>query len=137
MTIDQARQQAEISKKLDAKGAEIISSLRDYITKEFSEHITILYTSTKSRLYVTFYGLHLLLRVEIIWDSKVSATIAAYELSTVSQKAVALDVTYTFDSIGNLVSGTTARVMHINEFPSSFLAEVFSALQARTTILKP
>jgi hypothetical protein len=137
MTIDQAHQQAEHSKKLTAKGAEIIASLKDYITKEFSEHIKILDTSTDCRLHVTFYGLSLLFRVEIVWDSKLSATISACELSGVPQKVVALEVAYKFDSVGNIVSVTTAHVMDIKTFPSSFLAEVFSALQARTAILKP
>jgi hypothetical protein len=72
-----------------------------------------------------------------VWDAKLSAHISAYELSGVPQKVVALDVVFKFDTVGNFVSGTTARAMDINAFQSSFLAEVFSVLQARTAILKP
>ena len=132
MNSEQTHSRAKATKELSVMGAELIASLRAYVTAGFTDHI--LDTSTPHRLYVSFYGLTLLFRVEIAWGGDAPlANISAYSLSDVPPKEVPLDVHLEFDSLGNILDPKITK----KEFPPVFLQKIFAALHANKVILKP
>lgn len=133
MNIDKFDDEANSIQKLTKKGTEILTALKGYIKGEFSEHLIINESeSTSTCLPITFYGLRLLFRIEMNWNSSnLIGSIAAVGISDVEPKETWI-LAVQFDVLGNIEQRLTP-----NEFSAPFIASVFSKIQSAGTVLKP
>jgi hypothetical protein len=131
MNIEEFNAHAHAIQNFANIGADLIKNLNASIKIQFSEHILI-EKSTPHSLFVSFYGLRLVFRIEIRWQAReLSAQIAAYKLHQDSSTE-SLIKAFPFDSMGNVNTIYTPK-----EFSAPLLLQVFNHENAAGITLTP
>lgn len=139
MNTDEFKLRAGHVKQLAETGEKIISSFRAYINENLSGEFTIIEHFSPYRLRASFYGLALLVQVELrLRTSGGDGVIAAYRLSYGHEpKEISLNVRYKFDKLGNVEKEKEShRLVHpYDECAPHFFAEVFTQLATQDEII--